>query len=112
MNDKGIVMTDQQITTLINALRYADMITPLQKDILDTWDALQKKPFDAEVAHKQIVSNNVHYTELFVAISAMPGVIQKSFDRVTQEDMIFNLQCQLDGLAAKEIETIINGDRT
>ena len=37
-------MTDQQISALINALRYTNQITPLQKDILDTWDALQKNP--------------------------------------------------------------------
>ena len=69
-------MTDQQISALINALRYTNQITPLQKDILDTWDALQKKPFDADAA---------------------------------QEDMIFNLRRQLDGLAAKEMEAHING---
>ena len=29
-------MTDQQISALINALRYTNQITPLQKDILET----------------------------------------------------------------------------
>ena len=53
-------MTDQQISAFINILRFANQITPLEKDILDTWDALQKKPFDAETAQKQIISNNVH----------------------------------------------------
>ena len=38
-------MTEQQISMLINILRYADQITPLQKDIIDTWDTLQKRPF-------------------------------------------------------------------
>ena len=102
-------MTDQQISALINALHYTNQITPLQKDILDTWDALQKKPFDADAAHRQIVSNNVNYPDLFVAISAMPDVIKKPFDAVTQEDMIFNLRCQLEVLAAKEMEAHING---
>lgn len=104
-------MTDQQISSLINLLRFTGRITPLQKDILDTWDTLQKKPFDAEAAHKQIVSNNANYPELLVAISAMPGVIQKPFKEVTHEDMIFNLHCQLDGLAAKEMEAQIHGNR-
>ena len=65
-------MTDQQISAFINILRFANQITPLQKDILDTWDALQKKPFDEETAHMQIVSNNVNHPELLAAISAMP----------------------------------------
>lgn len=102
-------MTDQQISALINALRYTKQITLRQKDILDTWDALQKKPFDTDTAYRQIVSNNMNHPDLFVAISAMPDVIQKPFDAVTQEDMIFNLRRQLDGLAAKEMEAHING---
>lgn len=102
-------MTDQQISALVNALRYTKQITPRQKDILDTWDALQKKPFDTDTAYRQIVSNNMNHPDLFVAISAMPDVIQKPFDAVTQEDMIFNLRRQLEGLAAKEMEAHING---
>lgn len=102
-------MTDQQISALINALRYTKQITPRQKDILDTWDALQKKPFDTGTAYRQIVSNNMNHPDLFVAISAMPDVIQKPFDAVTQEDMIFNLRRQLEALAAKEMEAHING---
>ena len=103
-------MTDQQISALVSVLRYTKQITPLQKDILDTWDELQKKPFDTDAAHRQIVSNNMNHPDLFVAISAMPDVIQKPFDAVTQEDMVFNLQRQLEGLAAKEMEAHINGN--
>ena len=105
-------MTDQQISAFINILRVANQITPLEKDILDTWDALQKKPFDAENAQKQIISNNIHYPEVFAIISAMPDVIQKPFREVTQEDMIFNLHRQLEGLVAKETGAQINGNHT
>ena len=58
-------MTDQQISAIINALRYTNRITPLQKDILDTWDTLHKNPFDTESAHKQIVSNNESHPDIF-----------------------------------------------
>ena len=57
-------MTDQQISALISVLRFSNAITPLQKDILDTWDTLQKKPFDTDTAHRQIVSNNVNHPDL------------------------------------------------
>ncbi len=102
-------MTDQQISTLINVLRCTKQITPLQKDILDTWEELQKKPFDAASAHRQIASNNVNHPVIFTAISAMPGVIQKSAMDLTQDDMIFTLHRQLDGLVAKEWEAQANG---
>ena len=42
----------------------------------------------------------------------MPDVIQKPFHEVTQEDMAFNLQRQLEGLIAKEMGALINGDHT
>ena len=97
-------MTDQQITALINALRLTNNITSLQNDILDTWNELQKNPFDTGSAHKQIISNNISHPDVYLALSAKPGMIQKSGDSLTQDDMIFTLRHQLDGLVAKEIE--------
>ncbi len=105
-------MTDQQISAIINAFRYTNRITPLQKDILDTWDMLHKNPFDTDSAHKQIVSNNVNHLDIFAAINAMPGVIQKSPSDLTQNDMVFTLRSQLEGLIAKELGALINGDHT
>ena len=102
-------MTDHQISTLINALRYTKQITPLQKDILDTWAELQKKPFDAESAHRQIASNNFSHPDVFMTITAIPGIVQKSAMDLTQDDMIFTLHRQLDGLAAKEMGDRANG---
>ncbi len=103
-------MTDQQISALIDVLRYTNQITPLQKDILDTWDELQKKPFDAESAHKQIFSNNISHPDIFMAISALPGVVQKTAETLTQDDMVFTLRRQLEGLFAKEMEGQFNGN--
>ena len=105
-------MTDQQISAVINVLRYTNAITPLQKDILDTWDTLHKNPFDTESAQKQIISNNANHLDVFTAITAMPDVIQKPFHEVTQEDMLFNLHRQLEGLIAKEMGALINGNHT
>ena len=72
------------------------------KDILDTWDELQKNPFDAESAYKQILSNNYSNPDVFMTISILPGIIQKTSVELTQDDMIFTLQRQLEGLVAKE----------
>lgn len=98
-------MTDQQISAIINALRFANEISPLQKDILDTWNTLHKIPFNAESAHKQIISNNINHPDIFLTISMEPGIVQKSAEALTQNDMIFTLRCQLDGLVAKEMAT-------
>lgn len=101
-------MTEQQILAFINALRCTNAITSLQKDILDTWDALNNIQFDEKSAQKQIVSNNRKYPNILIAICSLPGVIQKPFNATTQDDMKFTLSRQLDGLIAKEMETQAN----
>ena len=58
---------------LIEGLRQARCITPLEKDILDTWNELQKSPFDRSSAQLQIVQNNAKHPEIFVAIAALPA---------------------------------------
>ena len=101
-------MTDKKISALIKILRCAHEITALQEDILDTFDELQKNPFDQESAQNQIMLNNFHHPDIFTAISSMPGVVYKTAGNMTQDDMIFSLNRQLDGLVAKEFETRIN----
>lgn len=40
---------------LINLLRAKQIVTPLEKDILDTWNELQKTPFDMDSSQRQIL---------------------------------------------------------
>lgn len=102
-------MIDKRISALISVLRYSENITPLQKDILDTWHELNKSPFDKESARKQIISNNINHPDVFAVIQVLPGVVQKTFDAVTLEDMVFNLQRQLEDLVSKEMGDLANG---
>ena len=53
---------------------------------MDTFDELQKNPFDQESAQKQILLNNIHYPDVFVAISTMPGIVQKTANNITQKE--------------------------
>ena len=102
-------MTDQQISALINTLRFTNTITSLQKDILDTWNELQKTPFNFESAYNRIRNNNFSYPDVFPAISLMPKTVFKSAETLTQDDIIFTLNYQLKGLIAKEIVLQTNG---
>lgn len=45
---------------LIAYLRQKQYITDLEKDILDTWNELQKSPFDRSSAQLQIMQNNAN----------------------------------------------------
>lgn len=46
---------------LIAYLRQKQYITDLEKDILDTWNELQKSPFDRSSAQLQIMQNNAKH---------------------------------------------------
>lgn len=86
---------------LIEGLRQARCITPLEKDILDTWNELQKSPFDRSSAQRQIMQNNVKHPEILFAIQTLPTTVVRSFDQVTDSDIRYNLEKQLEALAAK-----------
>ena len=74
----------------IESLRRASQITPLEKDILDTWDELNKCPFDRNSAKKQIVQNNINHPDIFAAIKAMPTTVSLAFNQVTECDIQYN----------------------
>ena len=46
---------------LIAYLRQKQYIADLEKDILDTWNELQKTPFDYRSAQMQIMKNDAKY---------------------------------------------------
>ena len=89
-------------TLMIEGLRQAKCITPLEKDILDTWNELQKSPFDRSSAQLQIMQNNAKHPEILAAIKALPTTVVRPFDQVTESDIRYNLEKQLAALAAKE----------
>lgn len=87
---------------LITLLRQKQYITDLEKDILDTWNELQKSPFDRNSAQLQIIQNNTKHPEIFTAIGALPTTVIRPFDQVSESDIRYNLGKQLEALAVKE----------
>lgn len=69
---------------LIAYLRQKQYITDLEKDILDTWNELQKSPFDRSSAQLQIMQNNAKHPEILAAIKALPTTVVRPFDQVTE----------------------------
>ena len=89
-------------TLMIEGLRQAKCITPLEKDILDTWNELQKFPFDRSSAQLQIMQNNAKHPEILAAIKALPTTETRPFEQATDSDIRYNLEKQFAALAAKE----------
>lgn len=97
-------------TLLIDTLRSKQYITPLEKDILDTWNEIQKYPFDMNSAQQQMVSNDIHHPEITAVVTAMPTTVQKPRDQITETDVRYLLTMQLSGLIKKEREATRNGE--
>lgn len=91
-------------SALIEALRLKREMTPLEKDILDTANELQKIPFDRSSAEKQVISNNVNHPEIFAKIAALPTTVTRPWNEATDSDIRYNLTHQLGMLAEKEWE--------
>lgn len=87
---------------LIEYLRKKQYLTDLEKDILDTWNELQKNPIDRSAAQKQIIQNNEKHPEIFLAIATLPTTVNRPFYQATESDIRYNLEKQLAALAAKE----------
>lgn len=90
-------------SVLIDFLRLKQEITSFEKDILNTWNELQKNPFDLDSSKKQILSNSISHPDISVKINVLPTTIVKPQNQITEEDNRYILQCQLEFLAEKEM---------
>ena len=96
-------------TLLIDTLRAKQYITPLEKNILDTWNELQKYPFDMNSAEQQVISNDINHPKIAAMVTAMPTTVQKPRENITETDLRYLLTMQLSGLIEKEREATRNG---
>ena len=94
---------------MIEMLKQKKYITPLEKDILDTWNELQKYPFDIDSAQRQIFSNDINHPKITAMVTAMPTTVKKARDQITEIDLRYLLTMQLSGLIEKEREETRDG---
>ena len=94
---------------MIEMLKQKKNITPLEKDILDTWNELQKYPFDMDSAEHQIISNDINHPKVAAMVTAMPTTVPKPREQITETDLRYLLTMQLSGLIEKEREETRNG---
>ncbi len=97
------------IEALIKQLKNKGYITDLEKDILDTANEINKNPFDRKSAETKIRSNNTKYPDIFVAISSLPTTAVRPFNQVSDDDVKYNLQNQLEMLCVKKLGDSNNG---
>ena len=94
---------------MIEMLKQKKYITPLEKDILDTWNELQKYPFDMDSAEHQIISNDINHPKVAAMVTSMPTTVPKPREQITETDLRYLLTMQLSGLIEKERAVTRNG---
>ena len=96
------------ITELLKQNR---LLTPLEQDILDTYNELSKKPLDRNSAIRQSQKNNVNHPDIFVEISHGPTLIDHN---VLLSDCALKLATQgvavVHNLIAGEFQEIESAD--
>lgn len=90
-------------------LKWKETLTFLEQDILDTYNELNKKPFDRNSAIRQSQKNNVNHPDIFVEISAKPATVLKPWAAASDEDVYSNLTSQLEALGKRGLEAHRNG---
>ena len=95
---------------MFEMLKQKKYITPLEKDILDTWNELQKYPFNMNSAERQVISNDTNHPKIAALVTAMPTTVPKPREQITETDLRYLLTMQLSGLIEKEREATRNGE--
>ena len=95
---------------MIEMLKQKKYITPLEKDILDTWNELQKYPFNMNSAERQVISNDINHPKIAALVTAMPTTVPKPREQITETELRYLLTMQLSGLIEKEREATRNGE--
>lgn len=87
----------------IKYFQQAQEKTSRQKDILDTWDEMNKNPFDRRTAINQAKKNKMSYSQLVAEIVAASVVGTRPWEELSDYDIYYNLQWQLEALIEEEI---------
>lgn len=96
-------MDQRTIDIAIEALKTKKHITDIESDILKTWEDYKRNPFDREKAQSRIISNNIKYPDILVAIEMMPNIVKKPFTEVTEDDTKGNLANQINCMFLKRL---------
>lgn len=98
-------MNDEIIEFVINILKNKLNLTEFEKDILDSYNLLLKKPIDRDGLVKQICINrkyNIYSQETAIAeIQTIGKTVSVPFYKLTNNELIVNLYNQLFILCSK-----------
>ena len=90
------------ISTGTEILKQENVLTPRQKDIIDTEKEVLKFPFDRNAAIGQVEKNCIRYPKLALGVTVPIAIRGRSLEQMTNDDILKILQLQFGILMAEE----------
>lgn len=90
------------IKMVLEYLKHQKVLSALGKDILSTVNTYNENPFDRKGAEQKIIENNNHHSDIFLLIRSTPGIVNKPFSKVSDDEVKNNLYMQIETMCIKE----------
>lgn len=90
------------ISTGTEILKQENVLTPRQKDIIDTEKEVLKFPFDRNAAIGQVEKNCIRYPKLALGVTVPIAIRGCSLEQMTNDDILKILQLQFGILMAED----------
>ena len=90
------------ISTGTEILKQENVLTPRQKDIIDTEKEVLKFPFDRNAAIGQVEKNCIRYPKLALGVTVPIAIRGCSLEQMTNDDILKILRLQFGILMAEE----------
>ena len=90
------------ISTGTEILKQENVLTPRQKDIIDTEKEVLKFPFDRNTAIGQVEKNCMSYPELALGVTVPIAIRGRSLEQMANDNVLKILRLQFGILMAEE----------
>ena len=90
------------ISTGTEILKQENVLTPRQKDIIDTENEMLKSPFDRNTAIGQVEKNCMSYPELALGVTVPIAIRGCSLEQMANDNILKILRLQFGILMAEE----------
>ena len=90
------------IKNILEYLEHQKVLSALEKDILSTVNTYNEIPFDRRGAEQKIKENNIHHPDIFLLIRSTPGIVNRPFSQVNDDEVKNNLYMQIETMCIME----------
>lgn len=97
---------NQSLEEILEYIKNQKVLTDLEKDIIETVNRINMRPFDRIETIKKMNENNIRYPENMNLEYFNPNLVLKPVEKLTDEELSNNLYMQLYYMTLKELQEI------